>query len=420
VSGSKLRRRYLWSIQFCAAFAAGSLASGARADTDDKLPPVAVAARETFDAFDVPAGVARGTAILNKMQITATMRGERLGLPGWSVHAQLIRFDGRSLSRHLGDIQTADNIEAVPVTRLFEAYLAKMWGKDDHSVALRIGLIDLNSQFDSVDPASLMMSSSHGIGPDLSRSGPNGPSIYPVSAAGSSVTWVKSNIWTFRLGVFDGVAGSPNRPRAFFAERLKPSDGIFVIGQADWQLTKSSRVEAGGWGYTAAQDGPGGRKAHDRGAYISYEAPLEVLPHLNFWLRTGLANRQAQPIAGYLGGGVVQQGTIESRPNDRLGFAIAHAIIGNPAVHAVGLHHAETSFELTYQVRLRRRFVIQPDVDYIRHPAGVAHAPDSVGVGVRFVYASAYPMRMAASDPGDPTIPPDGAPSISDDNSERQ
>lgn len=410
----------IWSIRFCAVFAVSSLASAARANADDKLPPVAIAARETFDAFDVPVGVDPGTAILNKIQIAATMRGERFGLAGWSVHAQIIRFDGQSLSRRLGDIQTADNIEAVRVTRLFEAYLAKMWTKGDRSVALRVGLIDLNSQFDSIDPASLMLNSSHGIGPDLSRSGRNGPSIYPVTAAGSSVTWASSKTWTFRLGIFDGVAGSPTSPHAFFAERLKPSDGLFVIGQADWQLTKSSRLEAGAWGYTAAQDGPAGHRAHDRGAYVSYEAPLAVLPHLNFWVRAGLANGQAQAIAGYLGGGVVQQGTIPSRPDDRLGFAIAHAIIGNPAVSASGLHHAETSFEVTYQVKVSHRFVIQPDAQFIRHPAGLARAPDSVSVGLRFVYANAYPVRMAASDPGDPTVPPDGAPSVSDDSSDQQ
>lgn len=91
----------------------------ARADPSDKLPPFAIAARETFDAFAVPAGVDPGTAILNKIQISATLRGDQLGLPGWSLHAQMIRFDGQSLSSHLGDIQTADNVEAVPVTRLF-------------------------------------------------------------------------------------------------------------------------------------------------------------------------------------------------------------------------------------------------------------------------------------------------------------
>jgi porin len=202
------------------------------------------------------------------------------------------------------------------------------------------------------------------------------------------------------------------------AERLKPSDGLLVIGQTDWQLTKSSRVEAGVWGYTAAQDGPGGNKAHDRGAYVSYEAPVHLLPHLNFWLRAGIANKNAQPIAGYLGGGIVQQGAIPGRADDKLGFAIAHAIIGEPAAKALSVHHAETSFELTYQAKISRRFVVQPDVDYIRHPAGITHAPDSLGVGLRFVYAAAYPTSMTASDLGDPTIPPDGAPATSDDSSE--
>ena len=393
-------------------------AAPAIADPNDKLPPLAIAGRETFDVFDVPAGVDPGTAILNKIQVSATVRGERLGLPGWSIHAQIIRFDGQSLSNHLGDIQTADNIEAEPVTRLFEAYLARLWGEDKASVAVRFGLIDLNSQFDSIDPASLMLNSSHGIGPDLSRSGRNGPSIYPVTAVGSTVTWVRSQTWTFRLGVFDGVAGSPHAPHAFFAERLKPGDGLFLIGQTDWQMTKNSRLEGGAWAYTAAQDGPAGRKAHDHGAYISYEAPLGALPHLNFWVRAGFANPDAQPIAGYIGGGLIHQGTIPGRPDDRLGIAIAHAIIGEPAVRVQGLHHAETSLELTYQVKVSHRFVIQPDIDYIRHPAGVAHARDSLGIGLRFVYASAYPIRMAASDPGDPTIPADGAPSTSDDSSQ--
>lgn len=83
------------------------------------------------------------------------------------------------------------------------------------------------------------------------------------------------------------------------------------------------------------------------------------------------------------------------------------------------MHHAEISFELTYQVKVSHRFVIQPDVDYIRHPAGAAHTPDSLGVGLRFVFVAAYPTQMAASDPGDPTMPPDGSPP-SGDSSDQQ
>lgn len=99
-----------------------------------------------------------------------------------------------------------------------------------------------------------------------------------------------------------------------------------------------------------------------------------------------------------------------------MGFAIAHAVIGDPALNAFDLHRAETSFELTYQARISRRFVIQPDIDYVRRPAGPSDAPDSVGVGLRIVYVTAYPVRMTASDP---TVPPDGSPPATEEASDR-
>lgn len=131
------------------------------AETKDAPPTLSVAIRETFDAWAVPFGVDPGTAVLNKLQMSGTLSGDKIGLPGWSAHAQIFRFDGQLLSNRMGDIQTADNLEAIPVTRLFEAWVAHQWGEDNRSIALRAGLIDLNSQFDQVDPASLFTNSLH-------------------------------------------------------------------------------------------------------------------------------------------------------------------------------------------------------------------------------------------------------------------
>ncbi len=363
--------------------------------------------RETFDVMSVPFGRSPGISLLNKLQLSGTLRGDQFGLEGWSAHAQLFRFDGQSLSRRLGDLQTADNIEAVPVTRLFEAYLARLWGKGDRTVAVRLGLIDLNSQFDSIDAASLMLNSSHGIAPDLSRSGLNGPSIYPVTAVGSTVTWVRSPRLTLRLGVFDGVAGSPALPHAFLAERLSPHDGVLVIAQVDDHLDKDRRIEGGAWGYTAATGGVADPAAHGRGAYLSYQGPTAWLPRLSWWLRGGVANGRAQAVEDYAGGGLVQQGTFAGRPKDRLGLALAHAVVGHDAAALGGTHRAETSVELTYQAVIGDRFVVQPDLDFVHHPAGLAHAPDSLAVGLRLVFVAAHPGSLKASDPGDPTVPPD-------------
>ncbi len=394
----------LWGVRYIAGLFAAAIGAEACASAPDTLPPLVVAGRETFDVFAVPAGVEPGAAVLNKIQLSATVRGDQFGLRGWTWHIQIIRVDGQSLSRRLGDLQTADNIEAAPAIRLFETYAAHLWGDDKRSVSVRLGLIDLNSQFDSIDPASVMLNSSHGIAPDLSRGGRNGPSIYPVTAGGTTVTWTRSQKWTARS------------PRAFFVERLRPSDGLLLIGQGDWQIGKDQRLEGGAWGYTAAQPGVAGGRAHDHGAYLSYESPFELLPKFNFWLRAGVASGAAQAVAGYVGGGIVEQGVLRGRPDDRLGLGIAHAIVSDQAVRALGIHHAETSVELTYQARISRRFVIQPDVDFIHHPAGKAHAPDAIGLGLRFVIVGAYPLRMAANDPGDPTVPPDGSPGSSDDS----
>ena len=374
------------------------------------LPLLSVAVRETFDGWAVPAGLNPGSSVLNKLQISGTLSGDPIGLPGWSAHAQVFRFDGQALSARMGDIQTADNLEAPPVTRLFEAWIARQWGTENRSIALRLGLIDLNSQFDSIDPASLFVNSSQGIGPDLSRSGRNGPSIYPVSAAGVTVTAVPSDKWTVRVGVFGGVPGDLDRPRAFVAERLDGQDGFLTIGQADYQLSKSSRVEAGLWRYSAGTEGILSGRPHDAGGYLSLEAPLPVAPRVTAWVRAGFADSRAQAVAGYVGFGAVQVGTFAHRPSDRFGIAVAHAIIGSPAGEALGTHHAETSFEASYQIKVSERVAVQPDLQYIRHPAGVADAPDTLGVGLRIVLSTGFPKKPQATEAADPTVPPDGAP----------
>lgn len=389
-----------------------SAKGNANSATAPEQPFIAVAVRETFDAWTVPAGERPGISILNKLQISGTITGDQIGLKGWSAHAQVFRYDGQQLSAPMGDIQTADNLEAPPLTRLFEAWIAHRWGADNRSVALRAGLIDLNSQFDSIDPASLFINSSHGIGPDLSRSGRNGPSIYPVSAVGTTVTFVPSDRWTFRVGVFDGVPGDLDRPRAFLAERMKGEDGLLTITQADLQLTKTSRLEAGLWHYTARMEGVLSGRPHAAGAFVSYEAPVPVAPRVTGWARAGIADSRAQAVAGYIGIGAVQTGTFSGRPDDRLGVAVAHAIIGDAVVAVLGIHHAETSIEASYQAKLSERIAVQPDVQYIRHPAGVAKAPDALGVGLRVVLSTGFPKKPQATDSTDPTVPPDGAPTV--------
>jgi porin len=373
-------------------------------------PPLwSLSARETLDLWDnVAGGVRTGPVLLNKIQVSGTVNGEPIGLPGLSVHAQVFRTDGASLSSRVGDIQTVSNIEAVPTYRLFEAWIEKRFGGGDPRFALRAGLMDLNSDFDSVQTASLFVNSSHGIGPDLSRSGRSGPSIFPVSAAGVRASWLPSKRWTFRGAAFDGVPGDPDHPKAFVRIRLGADDGALLIAQTDYHISDSAKVEAGVWHYTVpiAADGLT-RKAPDQGAYLSIEGPVPSLKGWSAWLRAGVANGRAQIVSSYVGTGLIAQGLFPNRPDDRVGIALARAGIG-PARYPLALHKAETTFEASYQYKVHDTLAVQPDVQYVHDPAGVAHGRDALVLGLRIVVTAGYPRTAPAADATDPTVPPDG------------
>lgn len=383
------------------------------ASADDKAQPsFSLSLRDTLDGWDNAAGGAtRGGAVLNKLQVAATLQGDQVGLDGLSVHAQIFRVDGSSPSRRVGDIQTVDSIDAEPVTRLFEAWAEKKIGSDERSLAVRAGLMDLNADFDSIQTASLFLNSSHGIGADLSRSGVDGPSIYPVSAAGIRLSILPSPRWTFRFAAFDGVSGNPDQPHAFVSERLAASDGALLVGQADYHLSDKAKIEAGAWHYTSlppALTGTMSRGAHDEGGYLSIEGPLPGARNWSAWGRLGFANGNAQIVDRYIGFGVVGTGLFKGRNDDRIGIAVAQARIGMQSREKLGLPIAETSIEASYQLKVGAHFAAQPDVQYVIHPASGPHIKNALIMGVRLVFTAGYPKPAPPTEASDPTVPPDG------------
>ena len=69
--------------------------------------------------------------------------------------------------------------------KLYEAWFEQTLFDD--RLSFKAGLYDLNTEFDVVETAGLFINSSHGIGPDFSQSGVNGPSIFPTTSLGIRV-----------------------------------------------------------------------------------------------------------------------------------------------------------------------------------------------------------------------------------------
>jgi porin len=379
-----------------------------RAD-DDAPPPILTATfRDTLDGWLIARGAGPTGVAMNRAQLAATLAGDRLGVPGLAIHAQIFNYAGSGLSSRVGDIQTADAIEAVPMTRLFEAWIEQRFGSEERNVALRAGLMDVNADFDSIVAANWLVNSSQGIGADIARSGLNGPSIYPVSSLGLRVSWTPNKHWTGRLAVLDGVPGDPDHPRTFVVAKLAPEDGALTIGQVDYRWSETGRLAIGLWRYSLSRPTLDGVTArHDQGFYMEAESALPGSTHWTGWLRFGRAAGSMQQVDGYWGGGVTGKGLLPGRKDDRLGLAFARASISALATSVSGLPRAETSFELSYQYKLSTLLALQPDAQYLRHPAATAHAPDALVLGLRLILSLGGPKPAPATDASDTTVPSD-------------
>ena len=343
-------------------------------------------------------GLKTGTAYLDDLLLQATFDLEKLaGLSGATFFASghAITF-GDFGSRYTGEFQAVSSIDASPAVRLYEAWYQQVLFADP--LSLRVGLYDLNSEFDANEPALLFLNSSHGIGPDFSQAGLNGPSIYPVTSLAARLAWQDPSGVTAAFAVLDGVPGDPAHPKRT-AIKLGNGDGALLVGEVDYAWS-GGRVGAGGWGYTARFDDlvattPAGpvQRGGNRGAYalasLRVLGDAEATPSVDTFVRVGVAATSMNPVSTYIGAGVVGTGLIPSRPEDQAGLSVAIARTGHPfrsagVIAGAPVTHHETVFEATYRAALTSWLTLQPDAQLIVNPGFDPTLRNAVVVGFRF------------------------------------
>lgn len=381
------------ALLFCPILAA----QPAAAQTDPAPPLVTASAQLTLDDMaDVSGGTARGNRVLDKLEGVAELDGTRIGTSWLAARADVGLTNGRKISGDLvGDIQGVDNIEGVRGFRIYNAWISA----SGSLVGIEAGVIDLNSQFDVHNVAALFVNSSFGVGPSLSHSGLNGPSIYPNSGLGV-VGWLDDTGQSIRvrLGVFDGVPNDPDDPaRTTF--RLSGSEGALVIGEIDKTWGSHGRLAVGGWGYTSRLPRLRDPSRSDHGSvggFVTLEDTLLTLPsdrRLDGWVRGGLANPAFNIVSSYVGAGLVLHGVFAAGGKDGVGVAVAHADLSRGMDVTSGAvtgastagSGTETTIELTYQRRLRDWIAVQPDLQYVLSPGGRQGVGNAVVLGLRLV-----------------------------------
>jgi porin len=106
-------------------------------------------------------GIRTGSAYLQNIDVSVDIDVESLfGLQNGTLFAYFLWNDDSTFSdRYSGDGQTVSNIDTTEALRLYEFWYEHRFSD---AVNLRVGLYELNSEFDTIDTAGLFINSCNG------------------------------------------------------------------------------------------------------------------------------------------------------------------------------------------------------------------------------------------------------------------
>lgn len=375
-----------WRAHLGAAAAAALLvgATGARAQS---ASPVQVSAVYTAEAWRAASGGADPAgALLGNLELAIQLDGRAWGATsGTTIHVSGFRSDlGRGSEDLGGDLPSVSSKYARPGTRLFEAWLRQDLGKGD----VKLGRIDLNSEFSVDQTANFFLNGAQGIGLDISQMADHGASLYPNTDFGLVGSFRPGGDWTLRMGGFRSRRGPPYGATA-------GRGGAFVISEAS-VATARARFAFGAWSHTAKFESllDPGRRQRASGAYALAEwTVLEAGPRrLDAFARLGLAQPATQEVVGQLTAGMVLSRPFLQTDGEALGLAIAlaengadyrraRALAGQPVRRTGG------NLELSYRYAPTRWLSLQPDVQYVWRGGAASRPRTALVFGVRTVVA---------------------------------
>lgn len=313
---------------------------------------------------------------------------------GAALHVTVLNNMGARPNDTAGALEGFNNIEVSRAAlRLFEAWAEQRIGNG----SLRLGLYDLNSEFNATDSAALLISPPFGISSEFAASGPAGPSIFPSSALAARLrTEVAGGKGYAQVAVLNARAqtlGDPGGVDLGFA------DGLLIAGEIGGEIGagETLRLSLGAWSYTRAFDAlastaPDGSPLRERPAGVYGMAEVRLAQHgpraISAFLRGGLSRGRTQMFVNAQQAGLFVAPALIGRDDSALSIGV-HRATSSPdfraAQDAAGepVWHSEQALEVTYLDAVLPHLTLQPDLQLIRLTGGPAPARTLVQATLR-------------------------------------
>lgn len=349
-------------------------------------------------------GINKKNEYHDNADITFTLDAEKLwGIEGGTAFIYFLGNSGNDPAEHTGGDQGISNIAAPTTFKLYEAWYEQRFA-GQNEMALLFGLYDLNSEFDVTPSGGLFINPSHGIGPDFSQAGVNGPSIFPTTSLGLRLKSTIGEQGYVMAAVWDGVPGDPNDPKGTHV-KFDSGDGLLTVLEGgviidsaeEGDERPNAKLAIGTWRFSdkfddlSDTDGAGDpvKRSNNQGVYLigEYAVTREAAAPaqgLSAFVRFGTANDDINQFSHYLGYGLVYTGPFAGRDDDQVGLAVANAYNGDKYKQLAGADDKETVIELSYHAPLTHWLAVQPDVQYIINPGTDPAVEDALVAGVRF------------------------------------
>ena len=343
---------------------------------------------------------------------------------GWHdglLNISAIQVRGRSLAgERLGSLNPVSGYDAGRTTRLFELWYGQ--GFFGNRLDIRVGTIDLDTEFLVSQNASLFLNASFGWPLSTSSNLYSGGPSWPFSAVGTRIKWSPAYPLVLMLAITDD-----NPTKGPFYSQLSPtrmdpsgtsfstSGGTLFLGEAQLWVDAAQSLSGkdapalpGTWkigglydtghfpdprydsrgGFLASPDSSG-IPAYHRGNWLGYIVLDQTLwrtvqgpsKAINTFVRATIASGTRNRFTNEVEAGLTFQGFVPSRPNDVVGVGWGTSFYGHRARDNVKdtirladssarLLVPEDHIELTWQIPVRDYLTVQPDFQYFWHLGG--------------------------------------------------